>query len=282
MATAEPKNTLTAPKFTRYPGDGNILIVVLAGFGAESDEFFEPIRPYLERFGEVLAVNYGQEFDASTIIDDTVEEIKSQTTDRFTRIILIGASMGGKLGWEIWQQLDPTIARIIMLDVPFDRHDLPMFQRVVAAANSCLPKHSAGIDKIVTRVAFAEPDTKRLSLTDEQLAKIQESVVNTQTRNGVLRMKQQTDYLKASNMAITSAEKRAVHGRVVCITSTNGTDVVLHRWRGSWEKFFRIESMPQHRLHHFQVAAKHVAFDQYRDRFGTVVESAITILVNAA
>lgn len=278
MAHIAPEITLSAPSFPFHDGHGDSLIVLLAGFGAESDEFFEPVRSNLLRHGDVLAVNYGQDFDPEIIVAHTVDKIK-QLAASYRRIILIGASMGGKLGWEIWQQLDPTITRLLLMETPLDRHDLPLFQRIVACINRLLPRWC---NALAVNMAFGMPDISRLNLTDDQSDKIKASVANARGRNTIRRMAQQASYLKRTNLHITEAEKRASYRRVAGVSSTNGADVVLPRWLGSWEKFFRIEHLASRRLDHFLVPGKHVAFDQYRDNFGPVLESALTVLANAA
>ena len=117
-----------------------VLIVALAGFGAESEEFFAPVADALASNGDVLYVNYGAVFDPRAIVADTIAKIKQLNEDiTYRRIILIGVSMGGKLAWEIYRQLDPNVRRLLFIDTPLNKRDLPMMARFWATVTAvCL------------------------------------------------------------------------------------------------------------------------------------------------
>ena len=275
MSTALSTIADNRPSFTLATDSRRrrILIVALAGFGAESEEFFAPVADTPTSNGDVLYVNYGAVFDPRAIVADTIAKIKQLNEDiTYRRIILIGVSMGGKLAWEIYRQLDPNVRRLLFIDTPLNKRDLPMMARFWAAVNSCLPRLKP-FDTLATKMAFGGPKKHEMAhLTDEQREAIATSVENAHARNSVRRMAAQTRYLKKRNMVMKPGDKPKFM-TVAFIESTRGTDVVKSTCYRSWCTF-----LDQRRIHHYRVDAKHAAFDMQRERYSEVLESALTAL----
>lgn len=128
QVTRVPLTTAPTIFVDRAPGDSKTAVVYLTGTQSDGEVASRNLRPLWKQYGDVVVVQYSKElFKAGAVVRTVYMYL---TENGYDRVILIGASFGGRLSVDFvdynnQQTKRLTIIGLVLVDPPMDKSDVP-------------------------------------------------------------------------------------------------------------------------------------------------------------